>query len=59
MDSDFAATIALAGGSRTCSSSVEVVFDGPDALRRRLARVRITAAGGDGLRGRLEKERAA
>ena len=36
----------------------EVRFDGPDALMRRLARVRITEAG-DGLLGRLEEGRAA
>jgi threonylcarbamoyladenosine tRNA methylthiotransferase MtaB len=37
----------------------EVVFDGPDALMRRLARVRITEAGATPLGGRLEGERAA
>jgi tRNA A37 methylthiotransferase MiaB len=37
----------------------EVRFVGPDALMRRLARVKITEAGGAGLRGRLEEERAA
>jgi threonylcarbamoyladenosine tRNA methylthiotransferase MtaB len=37
---------------------VEVVFDGPDALMRRLARVRVTEAGDAALRGRLE-DRAA
>jgi threonylcarbamoyladenosine tRNA methylthiotransferase MtaB len=37
----------------------EVVFDGPDALMRRLARVRVTEASGAALRGRLEEERAA
>lgn len=39
---------------------VEVGFEGPDALMRRLARVRITEATGASLRGRLEgEERAA
>ncbi len=33
---------------------VEVVFDGPDTLRRRLARVRITAVEGEMTRGTLE-----
>jgi threonylcarbamoyladenosine tRNA methylthiotransferase MtaB len=37
----------------------EVVFNGPDALKRRVARVRITDAGGAQLRGRLEEDRAA
>jgi threonylcarbamoyladenosine tRNA methylthiotransferase MtaB len=37
----------------------EVRFAGPDALMRRLARVRITEAGGPALRGRLEEGRAA
>jgi threonylcarbamoyladenosine tRNA methylthiotransferase MtaB len=37
----------------------EVVFDGPEALVRRLARVRITEARGASLRGQLEEERAA
>jgi threonylcarbamoyladenosine tRNA methylthiotransferase MtaB len=37
----------------------EVVFEGPDALMRRLARVRITEAADAGLRGRLEEDRAA
>jgi hypothetical protein len=37
----------------------EVRFAGPDALMRRLARVRITEAGGLALRGRLEEGRAA
>jgi tRNA A37 methylthiotransferase MiaB len=37
----------------------EVVFDGPDSLKRRLTRVRITDAEGAALRGRLEEERAA
>jgi threonylcarbamoyladenosine tRNA methylthiotransferase MtaB len=37
----------------------EVRFVGPDALMRRLARVKITEVGGVGLRGRLEEERAA
>ena len=38
---------------------VEVVFDGPDSLKRRLTRVRITQAEGAALRGRLEEDRAA
>jgi threonylcarbamoyladenosine tRNA methylthiotransferase MtaB len=38
---------------------VEVAFDGPDALMRRLVRVRITDAGAASLSGRLEGERAA
>jgi threonylcarbamoyladenosine tRNA methylthiotransferase MtaB len=33
---------------------VEVTFPGPDRLIRRLARVRVTAAGSDGVRGTLE-----
>jgi threonylcarbamoyladenosine tRNA methylthiotransferase MtaB len=33
---------------------VEVTFPGPDRLIRRLARVRVTAAGSDGVRGMLE-----
>jgi len=33
---------------------VEVTFDGPDTLRRRLARVRITAVEGETTRGTLE-----
>ena len=33
---------------------VEVTFPGPDRLIRRLARVRITAADADGVRGTLE-----
>jgi threonylcarbamoyladenosine tRNA methylthiotransferase MtaB len=37
----------------------EVVFDGPEALMRRLARVRITEARGASLRGQLEEEKAA
>jgi threonylcarbamoyladenosine tRNA methylthiotransferase MtaB len=37
----------------------EVVFDGPDVLMRRLARVRIMEAGGGELRGQLEQETAA
>jgi threonylcarbamoyladenosine tRNA methylthiotransferase MtaB len=37
----------------------EVVFEGPDALMRRLVRVRITEAPDAGLRGRLEEDRAA
>ena len=37
----------------------EVRFGGPDALMRRLARVKITDTGGGGLRGRLEEDRAA
>ena len=37
----------------------EVVFDGPDALMRRVARVRITETGGAAVRGQLEEERAA
>jgi hypothetical protein len=37
----------------------EVRFAGPDALMRRLARVKITEAGGRGLLGRLEEGRAA
>jgi threonylcarbamoyladenosine tRNA methylthiotransferase MtaB len=37
----------------------EVRFVGPDALMRRLARVKITEADAAGLRGRLEEERAA
>jgi threonylcarbamoyladenosine tRNA methylthiotransferase MtaB len=38
---------------------VEVTFDGPDSLKRRLTRVRITDAEGAALRGRLEEDRAA
>jgi len=34
----------------------EVVFDGPDALMRRLARVRVDSASAARLRGRLEEE---
>ncbi len=37
----------------------EVRFAGPDVLMRRLARVKITEAGGPTLRGRLAEERAA
>jgi threonylcarbamoyladenosine tRNA methylthiotransferase MtaB len=37
----------------------EVRFGGPDALMRRLARVKITDVAGARLRGRLEEERAA
>ena len=37
----------------------EVVFDGPDALKRRVARVSITDVDGAQLRGRLEEDRAA
>ena len=33
---------------------VEVTFPGPDRLIRRLARVRVMAAGPDGVRARLE-----
>jgi threonylcarbamoyladenosine tRNA methylthiotransferase MtaB len=37
----------------------EVRFGGPDALMRRLARVKITEAAGGKLRGRLEEDKAA
>jgi threonylcarbamoyladenosine tRNA methylthiotransferase MtaB len=37
----------------------EVQFAGPDALMRRLARVKITETAGAGLRGRLEEDKAA
>ena len=37
----------------------EVVFDGPDSLMRRLARVRVLETVGATLRGRLEEDRAA
>ena len=42
---------ALAG---LTGNYVEVTFDGPDTLRRRLARVRITAVDGDTTQGELE-----
>jgi hypothetical protein len=38
---------------------VEVTFAGPDHLRRRLARVRVMAAGEDVVHGVLEDSRAA
>jgi len=38
---------------------VEVTFAGPDHLRRRLARVRVTAAGDDAVQGVLEDSQAA
>jgi tRNA A37 methylthiotransferase MiaB len=38
---------------------VEVVFTGPDRLRRRLVRVRVTEAGDETARGVLEDARAA
>ena len=38
---------------------VEVIFAGPDHLRRRPARVRLTAVAGDAVHGVLEEARAA
>ena len=38
---------------------VEVIFAGPDHLRRRLARVRVTAVGDGAVHGVLEDSRAA